>query len=108
MNAWSTINKLHLNKATKALSLLETLISPFSSPILDYLEVHGTANLSELVTHTGSDAVDIQEQLEQLCVAGVLCCTDNISSPYYGLNYSRLEVIGRASSRLASFYKEGV
>lgn len=105
MNAWSTINKLHLSKSNKALSVLETLISPFSSPILDYLEVHGTANISELITHTSFNTVDLQEQLEQLCVSGVLCSTDEMPNTYYGINYDRLRNISRISTQLASFYQ---
>ncbi|MCG8327252.1 MAG: hypothetical protein MI974_06175 [Chitinophagales bacterium] len=102
MNAWSTPSKLHTDKSTGAVAVLETLISPFSNSIINYLKNHGSASFSELILHTNLEATLLQDHLEQMCQIRVLKRIEDVIANDYAINYERLNRVKKAAKQLAA------
>ena len=106
MNAWTTRNKLHRDRYQNAQHILETIISPFSISIIEYMQEHASASFSELVLSTSMDAAALDEQLEQMCETGILNRIDEFFGQRFALNYEKLKAISRVGGELARMYQE--
>jgi len=106
MNAWTTRNKLHRDRYQNAQDILETLISPFSIPIIEFMKEHVNASFSELVMSTNMDATALDEHLEHMCEAGILHRIDEFFGQSFALNYKKLKTISRVGRELAIMYQE--
>lgn len=105
MNAWTIEHKLHTNKYSQVSLLFDTLISPFSVSIVNYLQAQGSASLSDLVIQTKLEAPQLQVHLNQMLEAGVLVQKEGEVSIVYELNYSRLSKASYVAKHLAALMR---
>ena len=102
MNTWTIENKLHTNKYSQVSFVFDTLISPFSVSVVNYLQAHGKASLSDLVIQTSFEATQLQMHLNQMLKAGVLIQKEDELSIAYELNYPRLSKASYVAKQLAA------
>jgi predicted transcriptional regulator len=102
MNTWTIEHKVYTNKYAQVSFVFDTLISPFSASIVNYLQAHGAASLSDLVIQTKLEAPPLQRHLNQMLKAGILVQKEDELSIVYELDYPRLIKASYVAGHLAA------
>ena len=105
MHTRNTITQSKASRLDRAIFTLQMLYQEQSIPIIEYLRENDGATFLDLTLHTGLGSLELERQLEKLCLTRVVVRRENIFGCHYQLDPVRIQRISSIARQLASFRK---